>query len=200
MGAKHPMLPVYLRLARAFNVTLADLLTGRVSPDQIHSPDLAGVPRWRSLWARRRWPFDKLKIASQMEQALKESPPPSITTFQNRNGYHYATLRKHFPDQCRAIQERFGEYRAASIQQGLANKIAEFRQIAYKLHEQGTELFVNRVLTRMSVPKSLNHRIACELLAEIKREILAKERPPAKPCDKMAKERTSPDALRAQTE
>ena len=177
MGAKHPMLPVYLRLARVFNVTLADLLTGRVSPDQVHSPDLAGVPRWRNLWARRRWPFDKLKIARQMEQALKELPPPSITTFQNRNGYHYSTLHKYFPDQCRAIQERFQEYRAASIQKAHANKIAEFRQIAYQLHEQGTELFVNRVLTRMSVPKSLEHRIARELLAEIKREILANGRP-----------------------
>ena len=36
---------------------------------------------------------------------------------------------------------------------------------------------MNRVLTRMSVPKSLDHRIACELLAEIKREILANGRP-----------------------
>ena len=91
--------------------------------------------------------------------------------------YHYATLRKHFPAECRAVQERFREHCAASIQQGLANKIAEFRQIAYQLHEQGTELFVNRVLTRMSVPKSLDYRIARELLAEIKREILANGRP-----------------------
>jgi hypothetical protein len=112
-----------------------------------------------------------------MEQALKELPPPSITTFQNRNGYHYSTLHKYFPDQCRAIQERFQEYRAASIQKAHATKIAEFRQIAYQLHEQGTDLFVNRVLTRMSVPKSLEHRIARGLLAEIKREILANGRP-----------------------
>jgi hypothetical protein len=61
-------------------------------------------------------------------------------------------------------------------------------------------LVVNRVLTWMSVPKSLAHRMARELLAEIKREILANGRPPAKPCSKMAKQSTSPDALRAQTE
>jgi hypothetical protein len=41
------------------------------------------------------------------------------------------------------------------------------------LHEQGIELFVNRVLTRMSVPRSLDHHMACGLLAEIKHEILA---------------------------
>ena len=60
---------------------------------------------------------------------------------------------------------------------------------------------MNRVLTRMSVPKSLEHRIACELLAEIKREILAKnEKPLVKPDGTMVKQSTSPDALRAQPE
>jgi transcriptional regulator with XRE-family HTH domain len=177
MGTKLPILPIYLRLARVLNVTLAHFLTGRVSPDPIHSLDLAGVPHWRNLWVRRRLPFDKLKTARQLEQALREVPPPSLTTLENQNGYHYATIHKHFPDQCRAIQERFQEYRAASIQKAHAAKIAEFRQIAYQLHEQGTDLFVNRVLTRMSVPKSLEHRIARGLLAEIKREILANGRP-----------------------
>ena len=36
---------------------------------------------------------------------------------------------------------------------------------------------MNRVLTRMSVPKSLYHRIARELLAEVKHEILSNRRP-----------------------
>lgn len=35
---------------------------------------------------------------------------------------------------------------------------------------------MNRVLTRMSVPKSLDHRIARELLAEVKHEILSNRR------------------------
>jgi hypothetical protein len=34
---------------------------------------------------------------------------------------------------------------------------------------------VNSVLTRLSVPKSLHYRIAREVLAEVNREILAKE-------------------------
>jgi hypothetical protein len=52
----------------------------------------------------------------------------------------------------------------------------EFCQIAYQFHEQGIELSVNSVLTRMSVPRSLDHRMACELLAEIKCEILANDK------------------------
>ena len=47
----------------------------------------------------------------------------------------------------------------------------EFRQLAYQLHEQGTELFVNTVRKRMSVPKSLDCSIARVVLAEVKREI-----------------------------
>jgi len=58
-----------------------------------------------------------------------------------------------------------------------ANKIAEFRKLAYQFHEQGTALCVNRILTRLSVPKSREHRIARGLLAEIKREIPANGRP-----------------------
>jgi hypothetical protein len=108
-----------------------------------------------------------------MDEALRESPPPSLRAFVMRNGYHIATIEKHFPGQCREIHERFREFYEASIQQRQAKKVAEFRQIAYQLHEQGTELFVNRVLKRMSPPRSMDYRIACESLAEVRREIQA---------------------------
>ncbi|MGA7931308.1 MAG: TniQ family protein [Candidatus Sulfotelmatobacter sp.] len=172
-GDKRPTLPVYLRLARVFGMTLIRLLTGKLSPALIGSLDVAGVPHWRNLWARQRFGFDKLKTSQQMDVALKEFPPRSLKSFQNRNGYHFATLHKHFPEQCKEIQERFREYSAAIIRETHAKRIAEFRNIAYQLHEQGLELLVNRVLTRMSVPRSLDHNMACELLAEIKHEILA---------------------------
>jgi hypothetical protein len=200
MGASRPTLPVYLRLARVFGATLVSLLTGKISPAQIDSLDLEGVPHWRNLWARQRLGFDKVKTAHQMDLALQEFPPRSLKSFQNRNGYHYATLHKHFPEQCKAIQERFREYSTAMIRERHSNKIAEFRKIAYQLREQGIELFVNRVLTRMSVPKSLDYRIACELLAEIKREIPANQKPPSKSRQYNGETRTFPDAFRAQTE
>jgi transcriptional regulator with XRE-family HTH domain len=173
LGVKQPMLPVYLRLARVFHVTLTDLLTGKVSPERIQFLDLEGVPYWRNLNARRNPHFDKLKAACRMDEALRESPPPSMRAVEKRNGYHYATLHKHFPDQCAAIQERFRENQAALTNQRRAQKAAEFRQIAYELHERGTDLCVNAVLKRMSPPKSLDYRIACEVLAEVKREIVA---------------------------
>lgn len=175
-GDTRPTLPVYLRLARVFGVTLVRLLTGKISSSQIASLDLAGVPQWRNLWTRQRFGFDGVETAKQIELALKEFPPCSLKSFQNRNGYHSATLHKHFPDQCKTIQERFREHSAAAVRERYAKKIAEFRQIAYQMHEQGIELLVNRVLTRMSVPRSLDHRTACELLAEVKREVQASRR------------------------
>jgi hypothetical protein len=176
-GARHPTLPVYLRLARAFNVTLVNLLTGRVSPGELQSLNFEGVPHWRNLCVRRSKRFSRAKAACQMDEALRESPAPSLGAVERRGGYHKATLQKHFPDQCTAIQKRFRQFDAASIQERRAKKIAEYRQVAYQLHEQGTELFVNTVLKRMSPPRSLDYRIARETLAEIKREILASRRP-----------------------
>ena len=173
IGDQQPILPAYLRLARIFNVTLVNLLTGRVSPGDLQQLAFDGVPHWRNLGVRRATAFNRNTAARQMGDALRESPPPSLRAFVMRNGYHCATIQKHFPGQCREIQERFREFYEASIQQRQAKKIAEFRQIAYQLHEQGTELLVNRVLKRMSPPKSLDYRIACGALADIQREILA---------------------------
>ena len=176
MGAKNPVLPAYLRLARIFNATLVKLLTGMISPRELQSLNLEGVPHWRNLWgSRRSAPFNKETAARQMDGALRELPPPSLRAFERRSGYHGDTLQRHFPDRCRELQKRFREYHKASIQERRAKKIAAFRRIAYELHEQGTELLVNRVLKRMSPPRSLDYRIACEALAKIKREILAKE-------------------------
>jgi hypothetical protein len=116
-----------------------------------------------------------------MDEALRESPPPSLRAFAMRNGYHNATIEKHFPGQCREIRERFREFYGDSIQKRQAKKVAEFRQIAFQLHEQGTELFVNRVLKRMSPPRSMDYRIACESLAEVRREIPANQQRVGKP-------------------
>jgi len=179
-GRKQPLLPAYLRLARVLNVTLTALLTGSVSPDQIHSLDLVAVPFWRNLCVRRKSSFDRRRAALQMEQALQESPPPSLRTFRIRNGYHDATLQKHFPDLYKAIEVRFREHRAASFEKRRADKITEFRRIACQLHDQGIALVLNRILKQMPQPTGLDYRIARELLVQIKGEVAAGGRPCSK--------------------
>jgi hypothetical protein len=75
-GAKHPILPAYLRLARVFEVTLVNLLTGRVLPGDLQSLAFDGVPHWRNIWGRRSALVNKDTAARKMDEALRESPPP----------------------------------------------------------------------------------------------------------------------------
>ena len=174
-GQKLPMLPVYLRIARTLNVPLTDLLTGKVEPDSIPSLDVRQVPYWRSIRLHQKPNFDAGKAEQLLREALQESPPPSFLAFQRRTGYHYWTLHKYFPELCRLLRDRFQQHQAAVIAKRQQDKIAEFKKIAHQLHAQGIDLFVHRVLKRMSVPKSLNYRLSCELLLEVKREILVRE-------------------------
>jgi DNA-binding XRE family transcriptional regulator len=171
VGAVQPTFVLYLRVARVLNVPLADLLTGRVMLATIHSLCLVGVPHWRNVWGWRRSAFNNKDAARQMKAALTEVPPPSLMAFAKRHGYSHGILRKYFPDQCRAIQQRYRGHYAASIEQRQAAKIEEFRRIAHQLHEDGVDLCSNRILTRMVVPHSLKYAIAREVLAEIRREI-----------------------------
>jgi hypothetical protein len=123
-----------------------------------------------------------------MDAALTEVPPPSLVAFGNRYGYSYVILRKYLPDQCRAIQERYREHYAASI---------ERRQAANRLPiaRRRADLCLNRMVMRMAVPHSLDYAIARELLAEVRRAI-ANRKPTGKPCGKIDKDTTLPDDLR----
>src|SRR6266704_1008114 len=93
----------------------------------------------------------------QLCEALQQAPPLSLTAYRKRTGYHYDTLQKHFPDLCTALCERFRQHQIAIVQERHEDKIAEFRAIAHRLHQEGIDLFVHRVLKRMSVPLSLDY-------------------------------------------
>lgn len=170
-----PTFVLYLRLTRVLNVPLADFLTGSVKPAMIHSLRLAGVPQWRNVWVQPRSAFNSRDAARQMDAALTEVPPPSLMAFAKRYGYGYGIMRKYLPDQCKAIQERYRQHCATSIEQRRATKIDEFRRIAHQLQDDGIELCPNRILIRMSPPHSLKYAIAREVLAEIRREMANKK-------------------------
>jgi hypothetical protein len=195
-----PTLVLYLRVARVLNVPLVDLLTGRVMPAKIRSLCVTGLPHWHNVWAPRRSTFNNKDAARQIKAALKEVPPPSLMAFAKRHGYTHGILRKYFPDHCRAIQQQYREYYAACIEQRRAAKIEEFRRVALQLHNDGTELTLNRILTRMSTTHGLGHAIARELLAEVRREIMANRKSTRNPCGKIAKDAALLDDLRPQAE
>jgi len=171
-GATYPLLPVYLRLAHALRVRLSDLLTNKISP---HSAALHvdGIPYWQAIRTMRRPSIDLQEAKKQLRKALRESPPPSLRSIMNRYSYHCTTLHKRFPGLCTRIVKRAAAYDKQQRAQKWADRIAEFRKIAYELHEKGIELFANRIATRMSIPRCLNHALTQELTRQIKREIAA---------------------------
>ena len=170
-GEKLPTLPAYLRMARAFNASLTNLLTAKVLPDSIGSLDLSAVPYWGNVAVRPRSSFDPARAKVQLEQALNESPSPSMMKFKRRTGYHPATLHKHFPDLCEKLIHRARDHQDRRAQIRQQERIAEFRCIAKQLHTEGIELYLNRVLKRMSGPKGLDYRIAQQTLVEVRREL-----------------------------
>jgi len=194
-----PTLVLYLRLARVLNVPLVNLLTGRVMPAKIRSLCLIGLPHWHNVWAPRRAAFNNKDATRQMKAALKEVPPPSLMAFAKRHGYTHGILRKYLPDQCRAIQQRYREHYAACIEQRRAARIGEFRRVVLQLHDDGTELTLNRILTRMSTTQGLGYAIARDLLAEIRREI-ANRKSKGEPRGEVGNEHHLAGALRTRAE
>ena len=178
LGRSQPTLPGYLRIAWAIDRTLTDLLAGTVQPESVHSLHKLALPTLYNV-RRIRQPqqFEACKAKQQLIEALHESSsPPSLTKFQKRTGYHYATLRKHFPKLCNALCRRFRRYQLATIRKRREEKIAEFRKTAHRFHDEGFELFIRPILDRMSLPWGLPYRLACRILVDVKHEILARER------------------------
>jgi len=172
-GQKLPILPAYLRMASVFGINTADLLTGKDLPQSMPSLNVSGVPYWWNTVVSPRATFDPARASLQLEEALHESPPPSLTKFERRTGYHYQTLQKHFPDFCAQLMDRFRDHQHRQNQIRQQQRIAEFRSIAKRLHAEGVELYVHRVLKRMSGPKGLDYRLARQTLEEVQCELAA---------------------------
>jgi transcriptional regulator with XRE-family HTH domain len=173
LGQSSPMLPVYLRLARVFHLSLADLLTNKVKSRLM--VDTSDVPYWRAIRIATPAVFDPVKAKHRLEKALRESAPPSFGVFRTRHRYHDSTLKNHFPKLCAMLVKRHQNYRTAASAKRLSDRLSEFRSIAYRFHEQGRELVLNHILKQLSVPKGLVHKVAREFLANVKVEIKARE-------------------------
>ena len=169
LGKTSPMLPVYVRLARVFHLSLSDLLSNRVKPRL--SVDMSEVPYWRAIRISTPMVFDPVKAKRNLEKALRESPPPSLGVFRTRHRYHDSTLKKRFPEMCAQLVKRNHDYRAAASAKRHADRLSEFRSIAFQFHEDGRELVLHHIMKKLSVPRGLEHKLAKQFLATVKAEI-----------------------------
>jgi hypothetical protein len=78
-----------------------------------------------------------------LEEVLKsnEYPPPSLRKVGKKLGYCLQALRKHFPDVCDTISERYAEYKNVCAVQRKEQVRQQIRQAAFELHAQG--IYVN---------------------------------------------------------
>jgi uncharacterized protein YbjT (DUF2867 family) len=115
--------------------------------------------------------FDPVKAKRHLEKALRESPPPSLGVFRTRHRYHDSTLKKRFPEMCAQLVKRNHDYRAAASAKRHADRLSEFRSIAFQFHEDGRELVLHHIMKKLSVPRGLEHKLAKQFLATVKAEI-----------------------------
>jgi hypothetical protein len=119
--------------------------------------------------------FDPVKAKRHLEKALCEFPPPSFGLFRTRHRYHDSTLKKRFPEMCAQLVKRNHDYRTATSAKRHADRLSEFRNIAFQFHEEGRELVLHHIMKKLSVPRGLEHKLAKEFLATVKAEIKTRD-------------------------
>lgn len=76
---------------------------------------------------------------------------------------------------CAQLIKRNHDYRAAASAKLHADRLAEFRSIAFQFHKEGRELVLHHIMKRLSVPRGLEHKLAKEVFATVKAEIKTRE-------------------------
>lgn len=110
-GTYMPRLDLLLRLCNYFRVPLLNILTGKAKPTrdvnevcQRNRPDVVSL-------RRERVQLDGEEIRRILTSALGQSPPPSLQEVAARVERDGNTLRYRFKDLCKAVVERYSQYR-----------------------------------------------------------------------------------------
>ena len=86
------------------------------------------------------------EMRTQLDAALTQVPPPTLKDTTRKLGVSDGWLRKHFPDERRAIAVRFLTYREEQTALNRASDRDRLRTIVRELHANGTFPSMNAVL------------------------------------------------------
>jgi len=135
-GRNIPELGSLLRLCYHFGITPLTLLTKAVAGHPEHAPRerfILEKPRRK----RRTFDADELKRALAGVLQSEEDPPPSVAEIARRLDYDLATLGKRFPEECRAISERYQAYQVARKLERIKRTRDEVIQAIQTIHASG---------------------------------------------------------------
>ena len=112
-----------------------------------------------------------MEVERALQVALKENPPPSMRQVIKRLNHSAHTVYQHFPALCRAVAERFADYRRirAAVRRELAR--AEIRALAYELHARGIKITRDNMRPLLTSSDYWNMREGRAALQEVKREL-----------------------------
>jgi hypothetical protein len=122
----------------------------------------------------RHWRGQRIKaveVERVLQIALKENPPPSMRQVIKRLNHSKPTIYRHIPVLCRAISERYTDYR--SIRSAVRRELAreEVKAMANELHAKGIKLTRNQIRPLLTSSDYLNLPEGRAALQEVKREL-----------------------------
>lgn len=166
-GSQLPHLGNLLRICFLFELTPLSLLTGTaLSRTLPQTYAQKSVPGERTYMQMRH--FDTKRIQQALEEALQETPPPSMREVAQRLTYDPSHIQKHFPDLCQAISRRYQTHRAAQKEARIQRLGDELRLVMRKLHEQGqypSWTQIRKMLTKPGITRD-------PAIKDIRREML----------------------------
>jgi transcriptional regulator with XRE-family HTH domain len=115
-GENLPQLESLLKLCYQLDTSLLDFVTGKVIGKcsvtvTVSPPEEKNIQRP----PRPHRPLDKEEATQFLQYALKEMPPSSLQDVAARLDRDANTLRYWFADLCKAIAERYAEYKKTSL-------------------------------------------------------------------------------------
>ena len=94
---------------------------------------------------------EEIRKELEDELLMPEGPPSPMSSVARRLHYDHSFLRRHFPDLCRAISDRYRIYRRKKREERKQRILDEVRQATFSVHAQ--ELYPSQERVRLQQEK-----------------------------------------------
>jgi hypothetical protein len=112
-----------------------------------------------------------VELLEKLQSVLMEEEPPSLASVAKRFNQQRNSMRKRFPDICRAIKQRHADFKSRQAAKTRAKCEEEIRRLTALLHAEGKHPSMKLVQNRMSGPDSLGYVQFWEILCDEKRRL-----------------------------
>ncbi|MBH8578328.1 TniQ family protein [Nostocaceae cyanobacterium CENA369] len=136
-----------------------------------HSSDLCKAIKARYTEYKKAEKIKKIQILLEPVIESEEYPPLSMQEVTQQLGISLPSLKKYFPEICRAISERYANYCKEKSNQRVEILTQEIRQVAFKLHSEGIEPTASRISAHLSKPGVILQKKAIAAVQAVRCEL-----------------------------